>query len=79
MTRIEALKWIAGIFEEPPDRITSDTLREDVQAWDSLGVLTLMAGFDQQFGIILSDTEIESMKGINDILEILRTNGKLSD
>jgi acyl carrier protein len=79
MTHIEALKWIADVFEEPGDRITADTPRSDIQAWDSLGVLTLMADFDQTFGIILSDEEIQSMKGVNDILEILRTNGKLSE
>jgi len=38
-----------------------------------------MADLDQTFGIILSDAEIQSMKGVNDILEILRTNGKLSE
>lgn len=79
MTRIEALKWIADIFEESADRITPDTPRSDIQAWDSLGVLTLMADLDQTFGIILSDAEIQSMKGVHDILEILRTNGKLSE
>ena len=79
MTRIEALKWIANVFDEPADRITPDTPRSDIREWDSIGVLTLMADFDQTFGIILSDEEIQSMKDVNDILEILRTNGKLSE
>jgi acyl carrier protein len=79
MTRVEALRWIANVFEESPEGITPDTARADIPAWDSLGVLTLMAGFDQQFSIILSDDEIKSMTKVSDILDILRKNGKLSD
>ena len=79
MTSIEALRWVADVFEEPPERITPDMPREDIQAWDSLGVLNLMASFDRQFGIILADSEIQSMKTAGDILDILRKNGKLSD
>ena len=38
-----------------------------------------MAGFDQQFNIMLSDDEIKTMTKVNDILNILRKNGKVSD
>jgi acyl carrier protein len=72
-----ALKWIGQLFEEDAGRLTPDTDRAAVEAWDSLGVLTLMAGLDNDFGIVLSDGEIQNMKKVGDILEILRKNGKL--
>ena len=78
MTQQEALEWIAKLFEEKPERLTPETNRDDIQAWDSLGVLTLMADFDTHFGIQLSDDEVQGMKSVKDILEILRRNGKLS-
>jgi len=79
MTSVEALRWIENVFEESPEGINPDTPRVDIPAWDSLGVLTLMAGFDQQFNIMLSDDEIKTMTKVNDILDILRKNGKVSD
>lgn len=79
MTQGQALAWIANLFDEKPDRLTPDTIRGDIQSWDSLGILTLMSALDTDFGIELSDDEVVSMKSVNDILEILRRNGKLSE
>jgi acyl carrier protein len=78
MTEKEALKWVADLFEEPPEKILLDTRREAIPAWDSLGVLSLMAGLDEKFNIVLSDAEIRAMRTAGDILQILRSNGKLN-
>jgi len=78
MTQQEALDWIAKLFEEKPERVTPDTGRSDIPAWDSLGVLTLMADLDSNFGIQLSDDEVQGMRTVKDILEILHRNGKLA-
>ncbi len=78
MTQKEALEWIARLFEEKPERVTPDTVRDDIPAWDSLGILTLMADLDSQLGIQLSDDEVQGMKSVKDILDILQRNGKLS-
>jgi acyl carrier protein len=73
----EALDWVSELFEENPEKITPDTPREDILAWDSLGALTLIAGMDETFGILLEDDEIQAMKSVNDILNILEKNAKL--
>ena len=78
MTQREAVEWIAALFEIPPQELTRDTLRDDIPAWDSLGVLSLLAGLDSEFGIVLSDDDVPSMKGVGDVLEIMRRNGKLT-
>jgi acyl carrier protein len=78
MTQREAVEWIARVFEESPDRVTPDTIRDDIPAWDSLGVLTLMASLDSDFGIVLSDDDVQSVKSVRDVLEIMRRNGKLT-
>lgn len=78
MTQQEALEWIAKLFEEKPERVTADTVRGDIPAWDSLGVLTLMADLDTNFGIQLLDDEVQGMRTVKDILEILRRNGQLA-
>lgn len=77
MTETEAFTWIANLFEEPVDTIQPDTPREDIPSWDSLGILTLMAGLDEDFDIQLSDEEIQGLGKIEHILDVLRRNGHL--
>jgi acyl carrier protein len=78
MMQSEALDWVAGVFEEKQVKVGIATRREEIVAWDSLGVLTLLASMDNDFGIALSDEQIGGLKTVGDILEILRSNGTLS-
>ena len=78
MTQTEAVAWIAQVFEMVPDQLTPDTHRDDVPAWDSLGVLTLLAGLDSDFGIVLTDEDIQSVKTVGDILNVMRRHGMLA-
>lgn len=79
MTEREALDMIAQLFEEHPEKVSPNTLREEIPAWDSLGVLTLMSSLDRDFGIQLSDDEIQGMQRVGDVLQILRRNGLLAE
>jgi acyl carrier protein len=73
----EALNWIAEVFEERPGRINAQTLRNDIPGWDSLGTLSLIAALDERFDIHLSEENIEGMKSVSDLLDILRSHGAL--
>lgn len=77
MTEPEALVWIARLFNQPPDSIQAQTPRDTIPEWDSLGVLNLMAGLDEQFGLLLADDTLKAMTRVDDILQVLRTEGKL--
>jgi acyl carrier protein len=79
MTVQETLKWIAELFDESLERISPETPRDAVPEWDSLGVLTLMADMDEKFGIVLTDDELQAMTKVEDIIQVLRKNGKLSN
>lgn len=78
MTQREAVEWIEKVFEASPDQLTPDTHRDNVPAWDSLGVLTLMASLDSDFGIVLMDDDVQAVKTVGDILDVMRRNGKLT-
>lgn len=73
----DALHWIAEVFEESPGRIDAGTLREQIPGWDSLGTLSLIAGLDERFDIQLSEQDIEALKSVADLLELLRRHGAL--
>lgn len=78
MTEHDAIAWIAKVFETSPDQLTPDTPREGVAAWDSLGVLTLMASLDSDFGIVLTDDDVQGIKTVGDILHVMQRSGKVS-
>jgi acyl carrier protein len=78
MTQADALKWVAEVFEESPERITPEISRNQIASWDSLGVLSLMAGLNQSFEIVLSNEEIAGIQSVGDILNVLQKNGKLN-
>jgi acyl carrier protein len=77
MTQKDALVWIAELFEESAERIRPETKRDDIAAWDSLGMLTLMAGLNDRFDIVMSDRELQAFGSVEDILQVLRARGKL--
>lgn len=77
MTMPEALKWVADLFQEPLDNINSLTSREEIDAWDSLGTLSLLAGLDENFDIRLPIEQSSAFRTVGDILEVLRQHGQL--
>ena len=79
MNQDEALAWIADVFEEPVENIRPGTPRDAIVAWDSLGVLSLMAGLDEQFDIAVTDDELMALQWVDDILALLRRHEKLAD
>jgi acyl carrier protein len=78
MTPQDAIAWLADIFEEPPSNLTPVSARTDIPAWDSLGVLTLMARLDEDFGILLVEGELQALKSVGDVLDLLRRHGHLN-
>jgi len=78
MSQNEALHWIAELFEESVDNIQPDTPRDAIPTWDSLGVLTLMAGLSERFDLTVNTEELAEMKRVDDILAVLRRHGKLN-
>jgi acyl carrier protein len=77
MTYEETIDWIAELFEEDRNDIYPERSRDEIEAWDSLGMLTLMSGFFEKFDIKLTDDEVDSLKTVNDILNILKQYAKL--
>ena len=78
MMQQEAIAWVAKVFEIAPEKLRPDTHRDEIPVWDSLGVLSLMAALDSDFGIVLTDEDIQHIKTVGDLLAIMRQHGKLN-
>jgi len=72
----EILAWVADVFETPPEKIRPEMKRDEIDAWDSLGILTLIARMDEDFQVLLTEDEIQGLRSVGDIIEVLRRHGQ---
>jgi acyl carrier protein len=77
LSTAEAIAWFAEIFEVSTSEISAQSKQEDIEGWDSMGVLTLMAELDDRFSITLTQDELESISSISDLLDVLKDNNVL--
>lgn len=75
----DALTMLAEIFEESRENIAPDVKREDIEGWDSLGELSIMAEFDERFGITIDTEALDNFAIVDDLLQVLKDNQALSD
>lgn len=71
MTTSEMLTWLGELFDTDSNSLTLETKKEDIPAWDSLGVVMLMADLDEKFNITISNEELEALDSINAIFKFL--------
>ena len=76
MERSEILKRVEEIFREELGQsnliITDDTTAEDVEGWDSLSHVQLVAVMEDAFGIEFSSREILSWDNIGDLIDSIQ-------
>ena len=73
----QVLDWIADVFEVDEGDISADMEKDDIEAWDSLGMLSLMARLDEDFDIVLEEDELQDLKSIQNIIDFLKRNNKI--
>lgn len=71
----ELLAWVADVFETPVESIQPQTPRDEIATWDSLGILTLIARMDEDFHILLTDEEIQRLRSVGDVIDLIRERG----
>lgn len=75
MSKSEALAWIAGIFDQPADAISPETSRDQIETWDSIGTLTLMAELDERFDLTVDEEVLAGLDSIGSLLKMLEDHG----
>jgi len=56
------------VLDEPDLVITSDTVADDVDGWDSLSHINLVVAIEKDFGIRFTSKEIQSWSNVGDML-----------
>lgn len=66
---------LAGILSIPLDAVTDALAMKDVEAWDSLKHMELIATIEETLSIQLTFDEIVTMQDVAAIKKVLRTKG----
>lgn len=75
----QALSIIAEAINSPENAVHPAAELEDLEGWDSMGVLLLMAELDERFSIILEEDTISAFTTVSDILSKLKEVDVLAD
>lgn len=64
----EKLALIEEALDTEEGALTPETVLDDVDSWDSIAALSLIAMMDDNFGKTLSGSEIRALVTVGDIL-----------
>lgn len=74
MNEKEIYSELEEVFEEIFDEkvsLSADTTADDIEDWDSLTHITLIAAVENKFGIKFKMKEVSSMKNIGEMVSII--------
>jgi len=66
---------LTAVFLLDPEQFRFETTREEVETWDSLGVVSLAVGIQDTFGVHLKPEEALSLKSFQQIVAVLSEKG----
>ena len=66
---------LAELLQIPVTNITADLAMKDLDVWDSLKHMELIAEIERQFDLQLSFDEIVTMRSVGDIKRVLSNRG----
>ncbi len=62
----------ASIFEMDPKKLSMESSRDEIEKWDSLAHVMLIAEIEEQLGISIPFEETGSIRQLKDLLKYLR-------
>ncbi|MEG1913195.1 MAG: acyl carrier protein [Cloacibacillus sp.] len=71
MTIEEKLILIAETLDAEQNNVKPETELKSLEEWDSMGVISTIAMLDRKFAKVLSAEQIEELKTVQDILNLM--------
>lgn len=75
LNREKLRQLFLDVFLLDPAEFRFDLTRDDVDTWDSLGVVSLAVGVHETFGYHMTPEEAGSIHGLSDLMSLLETKG----
>ena len=67
----EKIQFIEDVMEVDEGTLTTDTILEDVEEWDSLSILVLTMEMKKRYNIIITTDMIKALKTVDDICQYI--------
>ena len=77
MTREEVFETLNGVFQDESIVVKEETTADDIEDWDSLEHINLIAAVEQEFGIKFSMGQVVAMKNVGEMADIIM--GQIKD
>ncbi len=71
MSEKEKINMLEEMLELDENTLTPSTVLDDIEEWDSIAVLSLIAMLDDEFGKVIKGSEIRSFDTVADILRVM--------
>ena len=75
MTREEVYETLNGVFQDVFDdesiTVNDETTSDDIEDWDSLEHINLIAAVEQEFGVKFNMGQVVSMKKVGEMVDII--------
>ena len=75
MTREEVYETLNGVFQDVFDdesiEVHDETTSDDIEDWDSLEHINLIAAVEQEFGVKFNMGQVVSMKNVGEMVDII--------
>ena len=68
----EKLTLIADALDAEKELITPEKTLEELEEWDSMGVIAVISMLDKKYKVQLKADQIKALKTVNDILEYMQ-------
>jgi len=76
VSNLDKLKsLLVDVFLLDPSAVRMDLKREEIDSWDSLGVVSLEVGLKETFGSQITPQEAMAIKSVQDIITLLSSKG----
>ena len=64
-------KVFQEVFDDPSIRLTPQTTADDIEDWDSLEHINLIAAVEQEFGMKFTMGQVVTMKNVGEMADII--------
>ena len=64
-----------NVFDDEDITVTRETTADDIEDWDSLEHIRLIAAVEREFGVKFTMKEVSSMKNVGEMMDIIAERG----
>jgi acyl carrier protein len=70
------LEWCGQLFNTPVERLSMTMPRTEIEGWDSMGSLLLMADLDELYDIQIGEEGILELATLTDLANLIASQAK---